>query len=135
MTKREIESRINDLEAEKQTYIDFRDAFQGCSDNLTAQEDKMKEGALDLIAAPYKICGENFEDWVGKNASAAMRKRVTIENNMNQYDVEIKALLNEISEAITEIEKKIQELQEEIDRLWVEWASAPDDEPESDYLQ
>lgn len=134
MTKREIESRINDLEAEKQTYIDFRNAFQGYSDNLTSQETTMKDSALDLISE-YMICGNNFDDWVGKNSNTAMRKKVTIENNMNQYDGEIKALLNEISEAITEIEKKIQELQKEIDRLWGEWASAPDDEPESDYLQ
>lgn len=130
MTKSQIRAKIAALEAKKAEYEGYKADFEECRNNLTGQENIMKEQALDIIAAPYMICGADFQDWVGRNSGIAMRDRVTIENNMTQYDGEIGALLSEIDEAIRQIEEKIKDLEKEIAHLEEELLTAPDEEPE-----
>ncbi|MBP3239872.1 MAG: DUF5082 family protein [Oribacterium sp.] len=130
MTKKDIEGKIADLEAEKGEYEGVKSTLEGLLDELGKQKTSLEEGVLNPIAEPYPLAGESGEDWAGANYETAEESRAAIATALDSYDGEIGTLEGEISEAITELEKKIEELQKQIDQLWEEWKTAPDEEPE-----
>ncbi len=130
MTKSEIQALISDKEAEKVKYENVKTSLEDQMSLLDTQKDSLDSGVVEPITAPYMLAGESGEDWVGKNSNDAEDKRAAIGTALTSYEGEIDTLRSEIVEAIKEVETKVSELQSEINDLWVQYAKAPDDEPE-----
>lgn len=130
MTKKDIEGKIAELEAEKSEYEGVKSTLEGLLEELGNQKSALEEGVLNPIAEPYPLAGESGEDWAGANYDTAEEGRASIATSLDSYHGEIGTLEGEISEAIAELEKKIAELQKQINQLWEDWKTAPDEEPD-----